>query len=364
MRSGAVAAWWSGLVLLSSAGAQTRVVIPGGALHGAITNAVGQAGLSYALVTVVGADRRAFANEQGRFLITGLKPGPDRVRVQQIGYAPVEIDVFLVEPGRDPGGSEQLVIAPGAKIQVLPDLVVSAEGLRRYQQPQGCIAPAGAITGGAAELVIDQAVTNADRILAVEQVYPFIVTFEHVREAYDSVERLQARWIDTIAINSAKRDGYHRGMVLARRWLWAPRDAVYFTMGDVARKEFQQAHCVWCLGPDSTEGLSTHRIDFEPAPRVKTADWAGSLQFDRETFQLVRSDARLVQIEPGDHRLESALCAVRYGGEIPTIVHEQLALCLTGTSRPAPATTRVIYRAIATRWLGARPGDPPPERPR
>ena len=75
MRSGPFAAWWSGLVLVSSAGAQTRVVSPGGALHGAITNAVGQAGLSYALVTVVGADRRAFANEQGRFLITGLKPG-------------------------------------------------------------------------------------------------------------------------------------------------------------------------------------------------------------------------------------------------------------------------------------------------
>ena len=81
MRSGPFAAWWSGLVLVSSAGAQTRVVIPGGALHGAITNTVGQAGLSYALVTVAVADRRAFANEQGRFLITGLKPGDDSLAV-------------------------------------------------------------------------------------------------------------------------------------------------------------------------------------------------------------------------------------------------------------------------------------------
>ena len=364
MRSGAFAAW-SGLVLVSSAGAQTRVVIPGGTLRGAITNDVGQAGLSYALVTVLGADRRAFANEQGRFLITGLKPGADRVRVQQIGYAPVEIDVVLVGPGSEPAASDQLVIPPGAKIQVLPDLIVTADaGLRRYLQPLGCVAPTGAITDGTAQLVVDQAVTNADRILAVEQGYPFIVTFEHVREAYDSAERLRARWIDTIAINPAKRGGYRRGQVLAQARLWAPLDAVYFTMGDVARKEFQRAHCAWYMGTDSTDAGRTHRIDFEPAPGVKTADWAGSLQFDRETFQLVRSDARLVQVDPDDDRLQSALCAVRYGGEIPTIVHEQLALCLTSTGRSATATSRDIYRVIATRWLGIRPGDPPMERPR
>lgn len=45
------------------------------------------------------------------------------------------------------------------------------------------------------------------------------------------------------------------------------------------------------------------------------------------------------------------------GGEIPTIIHEQLALCLTDTGGSGTATSRDVYRVIATRWLGPRPGD-------
>lgn len=340
----------------SNAAAQARIAIPGGVLRGSITDSVRQSGLSYALVSVVGADRRTFASDRGGFAITGLKPGLDRIRVQQIGYAPVEIGVLLVDPGRDPDAAPQLTISLGARVQVLPELNVTAMGLRTYQQPKRCVAPPRAIGGPAARLVIDQAVTNADRILALELGYPFIVTFEHVREAYDAEDRLVAQWIDTIALNPARRAGYWRGAVLGRGRRDEPADAVYFTMGDLARTEFQRAHCLWYLGVDSTETGRIHRVEFEPAPDVKTADWAGSLQFDWESFQLVRSDARLVR---ADRRaaIQSAQCAVSYGGEIPTIVHEQVALCLADPGRPGALTSRDVYRAIATRFLGVRPGD-------
>lgn len=355
---GAIGLCWLGLA--STGTAQVRVAIPRGVLRGVATDSVRQAGLSYALVTVVDADRRTFADAGGGFVITGLKPGPDRVRVQQIGYAPVEIDVSLVDPGRDPTASVQLTIALGTRVQILPELTVTADrNVRTYRQPKECVTPAGAIGGAAGRLVVDQAVTNADRILAVELDYPFIVTFEHIREAYDSTERMVGRWIDTIPLNPAKRMKYRRGRVIGRDRLGRLSDAVYFTMGDLGQEEFQRAHCLWYVGVDSTDAGRVHRIAFEPAPGVRTVDWAGTLQFDRDSYHLVRSDAWLVSVRGEPDLVRSARCAVRYGGEIPTIIHEQVALCLTDTDGSGTASSRDIYRVIATRFLDRRPGEQP-----
>ncbi|MFN0181523.1 MAG: carboxypeptidase-like regulatory domain-containing protein [Gemmatimonadales bacterium] len=340
------------------------MAIPDGVLRGTISDTSRQAPLSYALVTVVGADRRVFANEAGRFAIAGLGAGPDRIRIQQIGYAPVEIGVVLVARAADSSVVDQLVVAMGARVQVLPDLIVTADaGRRTYRQPKGCRAPTWAIVGAGAQLVVDQAVTNADRIRAVERDYPIEVDFEHLRELLDSADRVLRRWVDTVAMNPARRSGYRRGKVLpvVRRYPLArpqPRDAVYFTAGDLARDEFQGSHCVWYRGPDSTDLGLVYRLDFEPAPGIKTADWAGSLQFDRETFQLVRSDAWLVGADPRRHAIGAARCAVRYGGEIPTIVHEQVARCYADPRLPGSPITHDAYRAIATRFLRAKPGDP------
>ncbi len=127
-------------------------------------------------------------------------------------------------------------------------------------------------------------------------------------------------------------------------------------MGDLAREEFQRAHCVWYVGTDSTEAGRVHRLAFEPAPGIKSADWAGMLQFDRESFQLVRSDAWLVQVGRRAE-IRDARCAVRYRGDVPTIIHERLAFCLTNLGRPDGITSRDVYRVLGTRFLGQRPGD-------
>lgn len=356
LRAAIGAALLAGVGLATTAAGQTRVLIPGGVLRGTVTDTTGGAGLSYALVTVVRLDRRSFANERGAFAIAGLKPGPERLRVQQIGYAPLELNLMLVDPGKDAAAVDQLIITLGARVQVLPDLVVTAADIRTYRQPESCVAPANALTGGSAQLVIDQAVTNADRIVALEQDYPFIVTFEHVREARDSTDAVVGRWVDTIPLNPAHRAWYRRGAVLPRPPLFRPQEAHYFTMGDLARVEFQRAHCVWYIGTDSTEAGPVHRLVFEPAPGVKSADWAGMLQFDRESFQLARSDAWLVQVG-SRAEIRMARCAVRYGGDVPTIIHERIALCQTDLGRPDGVTSRDVYRVLSTRFLGQRPGE-------
>ncbi|MCC7133300.1 MAG: carboxypeptidase regulatory-like domain-containing protein [Gemmatimonadales bacterium] len=338
--------------------AQVRIGLRDGALIGVVRDSSLGTGLGYALVSAVGADRRTFAADNGTFRLTGLRPGSERIRVQQIGYAPIEVAVTLVDEAG--GGSERLVIDLGRRIQVLPEVIVQADGhaLRTYRQPKGCVAPAKAIVGETGELVLNQAVTNADRILTLERDYPYTASYEHARRASDTTDQVVARAVDTLVVRPSRRNTYQAGRVLVRRRS-GNDDAYYFAVPDLAREAFQKAHCAWYLGADSAEGKKVHQVGFSPAPNVKGVDWAGTLSFDWETFQLVRSDAWLVQIKPNSSQLQAARCAVNYLEVIPTLVHENLAYCLVSQRHPQFPTVVETYRLLGTTFLRDRPGAVP-----
>ncbi len=168
-----------------------------------------------------------------------------------------------------------------------------------------------------------------------------------------------AQAVDTVVVRPGRRVTYQPGRVLVRRRRSDNVDAYYFAVPDLAREAFQKAHCAWYLGADSAEGRKVHRVDFSPAPHVKGVDWAGTLSFDWESFQLVRSDAWLVQVKPRESLLQTARCAVNYREVIPTLVHENLAYCLVGQRHPQFPTVTETYRLIATEFLKARPGAVP-----
>jgi hypothetical protein len=334
--------------------AQTRVSLRSGTLRGIVQDTSRRHGLSYALVSVVGAGRRAFASAAGTFAITGLKPGPDLVRVLQIGYAPVETEIILVDPAVDTTGLERLEVVLGERVYVLPEITVNARGLRTYRQPPSCIAPDRAFGGGAAQLVIDQAVTNAERILTLEKEYPFHMAYEHIRQAEDRLGLPAARWVDTVTLNSNSRLEYRAGQVLPK----GRRDAYYFTVSDLARPAFQEVHCAWYVGADSVDGRAVHRVEFEPAPGFTDPDWSGALSVDAESFQLVRSEAWLVNVPSKRRQLQAARCTVSYGATIPTLVYELSVFCLAQHGGTRFPTSRELYRVILTRFLGAEPGEP------
>ena len=54
--------------------------------------------VGYALVILLEQDQRVFANEAGRFSLSGLHAGAATLRVQQIGYRPVcDVDQYTFE---------------------------------------------------------------------------------------------------------------------------------------------------------------------------------------------------------------------------------------------------------------------------
>lgn len=339
----------------TTAAAQPKVLLRAGTVRGVVQDTSRRNGLSYALVTVVGAGRRVFASAAGTFAITGLEPGPDTLRVLQIGYAPLAIPIVLVDASVDSTGLERLEVMLGERVFILPEIAVSVpSGLRTYHQPESCTPSERVVTGTAGHLVLNQAVTNAERILVLEQEYPFEVTYEHIRQAEDALGLPAARWIDTLTINSRNRAEYRAGKVLPR----GRRDATYFTVADLARPAFQQAHCAWYVSTDSVEGRAVHRVEFEPAPGYSDPDWSGTLSFDAESFELVQSEAWLVNVPPQRPQLRAARCVARYWAEIPTLVRERALLCLAQHGGTRFPTSRESYRVIATKFIGPRPGEP------
>ena len=102
-----------------------------GSVAGRVTAATGQP-LDGAQVEVVGTNRGGLTNAEGRYLVTGLQPGPARVRVVSLGYAQQTQDVNIVA-GQAVGADfvlEQSAVA-------LDAIVVSATGRQQQRREIG-----------------------------------------------------------------------------------------------------------------------------------------------------------------------------------------------------------------------------------
>lgn len=92
---------------LAALGAQ-----PSGTITGTVVAAGTEQPIAGAQLVVEGAERRAIADERGRFTILGVTPGIWRVQVRAIGYRPVIIPDVAVGSGRPTTLAIRLLPAP------------------------------------------------------------------------------------------------------------------------------------------------------------------------------------------------------------------------------------------------------------
>jgi TonB-linked SusC/RagA family outer membrane protein len=81
-----------------------------GLVKGTVTDSANAGPLESALVTVVGTTLQAQTNQNGQYRITGVPAGPAQVRVQLIGYAPMEQTVTVTDGGE---ATADFVLAAG-----------------------------------------------------------------------------------------------------------------------------------------------------------------------------------------------------------------------------------------------------------
>lgn len=340
------------LLAAQVAAAQQTVAAPGGVLTGVVHDSLTGQPVAYALVSSDGSAQRIFASETGRFSLSGLPAGPILVRVQQIGYRAKTIRLVLDTKAAmaGPGLGVTLVRQPF----VLPDVTVT----------EGC--PSAEPGGTDSGTVLDEAFKNAERLLALQQDYPYRSSMEQVTVILDANNIALTRLVDTIRIDSRRAENYRKGKVLrfGRSVEWGRpilrEQAMYFQPSDLAGPEFRRNHCFWYAGPDSVEGFPGYRINFRPLTTVKSPDWAGSLIIDSAAMHLLRSEARLVNLPKSGTAFRSAECVVTYVQFAPTLVHEYRATCTTAhNSRPANSSVR-YWRLLEHSFIERRPQEPEP----
>ena len=337
---------------IASASAQTAARAPSGTLRGMVQDSATGGPVGYALVILLGKDQQAFTSGSGRFTLTNLSGGRARLRVQQIGYRaqtlPLEVDT---RPGAG-DGSSGLVIRLARQAVILPEISVEAKSCQDMRDV-GSTAPEGGT-------LLSEAFQNAERILALERKYPFVLEFQRVVTRLDSAyTRIDGR-VDTLAKDSRTYVPYRAGKVLERGL--RREHVAAFTSSDIAREEFQRAHCFWYAGRDSVEGFPGYRIDFVPKPEIKTPDWAGSMLVDSASMGLLRTETRLVNLPPTGTDFLTATCTIFYQPIVPSLPQEFQVRCVS-SQRGGPPLFRVErWLLINRRFTGKTPVEPEPPR--
>lgn len=320
---------------------ETRPV--NGQLAGVVREADSGAPIAYALVLLPERNLRVLTSPSGRFAFPDVPPGRYRLDVRQIGFAPLALTLTVLNDG-DANVPPPLVLTLRRETLVLPEMIVTAPV---------CDDPRRQPTDPAAAAIVEQAITNGERLLAMEREYPILARFERLTAGLVGVDSVQwFRW-DTLTTRSNEIAGYERGRVVQTGRRAAIR---YFTTSDVARPAFREHHCLWLAGLEEVAGERFLRIDFAPARRIRSADWSGALFLDPVTAVLRRSEATLVNVPRNAGGLRSTSCEVIYLEIEPTLVHEQAANCYT-TIAGAPAPVRQErWQLLDWEFTGRRPG--------
>jgi hypothetical protein len=324
--------------------AQVTASLQGGVVHGLVRDAGSGQPVPLALVRIPARDLRLFTSESGRFSLPGLAPGDYDLEIRQIGYAPATFRLKVVAAGAG-AAQEAVVLSLIRQALVLPTVAVNAPV---------CTRPKDRPADPAARAVLDQLVTNAERLLTMERTYPVLARFERATIGLDGRDSaLTLRW-DSVETISDHIEAYRHGRVMRAR-PGRSEQIRCFTTSDIARSEFRDRHCFWVIGEMVQEGERLLRIDFAPVSRDRATDWAGSLYLDTSGL-LRRSEASLVNIPLDSPRVRASRCEVTYTEIIPTLLHEMGLECRTEHEGFRTEATREVWGLLSWRFTGRVPG--------
>ncbi len=331
--------------------AQVPVAAPGGVLSATIRDSLSGQPVGYALVSAGGSGQRVFAADNGRFTLSGLAAGRVVLRVNQIGYRAGSIEL-LVETGPRESPPPEITVAILRQPLVLPELAARSDA---------CPAGIGELASIESGTILDEAFRNAERMLTLQNDYPYRSVLQHVNTILNAERLPQQQTIDTVEVRSRENPGYQAGRVLVMQ---ASREfgrqglrehANYFAASDLARPEFRRTHCFWVSGPDSVRGFPVFRIEFRPLPAIRTADWAGILQIDSASMHLLRSEAWLVNLPRAGTSFAAARCSALYTQLVPTLVLEFQVHCVSAQNVRPAAFADDRWTLVRRAFEGRRP---------
>lgn len=327
--------------------AQIRAVATDGVLTGVVRDSASGEPVSYALLVLVGRNQQVFATEGGRFRLTGLPAGPASLRVQQIGYRGVTLPLRIERRAADQPPGEELVVTLVRRPLVLPELISRGDACLRMQEAGGAAPEGGTI--------LDEAYKNAERILTLEQRFPFVLKYQRSTATFDSSYVPIGGMIDTVRKDSRTFAAYRAGRVLDRAGTRLERVNAFTTSG-IAGEEFQRTHCFWYAGRDSVAGSPAYRIEFAPSPQLRAADWAGSILVDSASMSLLKAEARVVNLPERGSGFLSVICTFFYRPILPSLPQEHETKCVSALRGPPKEFLVERWLMVDRSFVGRTPG--------
>jgi hypothetical protein len=246
--------------------------------------------VSYAVIGAKPSVPDRFSSADGRFVLRDVNPGKLTLTARHIGYAPLDTTFD---------------VAAGDTVHLRLELsLITIQLPAVHALAQRCAHPGGANTELSAELQVlfDQVKQNADRNRLLSTSYPFEVVVE--RKISKPEPALEARFVayDTVVRSSERTWRYAPGNMLGTRdfepgvfggrWLTITMPE----LSDFADQRFLENHCFDFGGIDVVDGDTLLRVDFNPAPVVRTPDVGGTIYLDPKTYQLRLTHVSLVNL--------------------------------------------------------------------
>lgn len=276
----------------------------------------------YASVEVIEAQQRRFGDADGKFSFR-VKPGRYHVRVRQIGYAPHDTVITIIDDTRP------LVVKMVSVPVVLSQVTVKA---RQHCEVGGVDSTEDPILWGMFVAVRE----NALRELLLRRSYPFEYTVEvALTSTPASGRRPQKPALDTLIYRSDAVMPYARGAIVFTdrtdpRGAW-DRMRVPATI-DFADDNFVKSHCFDYGNTDSGD----YTITFHPLDAIAAPDVEGTITFDSTTYVVRSANVKLTRakdVAPGYERLE---VHTTYREVIPRVAVPMLVESTQQYHTPAP----------------------------
>ena len=332
-------------VISGSAFAQTGVVLGRVMVKGT------DLPLGYSVVKTAPSSER-FTDADGRFTIR-TRAGSLTITAKHIGYAPLDTAISVGE-----GDTVRVVLALSLITIQLP----AVQSLSQFCAHPGTSDPRIGLQLAA---LFEQMIQNAERNRLLTRSYPFEM---HVERKITRPEvSLLARFVafDTVIQASERKWRYAPGHMLGTR-VYGPGvfEGKWTTitvpeLADFADGSFLDNHCFDYAGLDVIEGDTLLRIDFQPAPSVRTTDIAGSLFLDRTTYQLrwtvtaVTNLSTEMRKQTVFHEIRVAFREILPGVPVADVITSIVFPKDDGKGPSEPSTE--THRTLTVRFLGARP---------
>ncbi len=269
---------------------QSPLLAQGATIAGQIVVRHSEVPVSYAVIGAKPGTPERFTGSDGLFVLRDVKPGRITVSARHIGYSPLDTTFSVAA-----GDSLHLRLEMALITIQLPAVHALA---------QGCAHPGDSKANLSAELAVlfDQVKQNAERNRLLSTSYPFEVTIE--RKITKPEPALEARFVayDTVVRSSDRPWRYEPGNMLGTREIESGAfGGKWYTitmpeLADFADQRFLENHCFDFGGEEVFEGDTLLRMDFMPAPVVRTPDVGGAIFLDPKTYQIRMMQLTLVNL--------------------------------------------------------------------